>query len=471
MKPFIPALLTADFTAPFEDLALPRQLKRAVIVHQGKLAPDFAYLAESLPKRVLVLGAGLMSPAVIDYLLGSGYEVIVSDAQLDHAQKRIEPHAYASVKAIHLPIGVENYGHLVHAAQKVDVVVSLLPAGLHPIAAAACIEARTHLVTASYISEAMRALDPFAKQAGVILLNEVGLDPGMDHMSAMRVIHDVHGKFGRITAFTSYCGGLPEPSVANNPLRFKASWSPAGIVSAANRPARVKQDGAVRDYAPRQLFEAPLLMDFEGIPHRLEAYPNGDSTAYIDLYELPEAETFIRGTLRYEGWSEIISALHDLGWFTDALAADVVAKTQAADLAEPVRAVVDWLGLTQAPETPTDAYSYLFAQFKAQPDLAFGPNERDLVLMRHSFTVEYPDGKRELITSSLVVTGEANGISAMAATVGYTSAICARVIIEGLFRSTGVQMPLSPKLYNVVLDELASLPFGLGFDEAYHPLA
>lgn len=459
LKKFIPELLKADFSQPLEKLDLSRQLKRAVIIHQGKLAPDFVHLAEHVPPRVLLLGAGLMSPGVIDYLTRHGYHVTVADANIDQARRRIA--GYKNTCAVHLSVDEQGKEALLHELAHTDIAISLLPAPLHPVVAELCIETRTHLVTASYASPEMRKLDARAKAAGVILLNEVGLDPGLDHMSAMRVIDHVHASGGTITRFTSYCGGLPHPDAADNPLRFKASWSPAGIVSAANRPARVLQDGAIQAIVPRKLFENPLLFNFEGIPFPLEAYPNGDSEIYLHAYGLSgEAKTFIRGTLRYEGWCEVISWLHTLGWFTDQSAAEVSRRTASeANIPADVRTVLEWLELTTIESDSQPANAVLLSRFQSRPDLGYAPGERDLVVMRHTFDVRYPDNRAERILSSLVIAGETDGLSAMASTVGLTCAISARLIAEKRYVHPGVQVPLTADIYEPVLDEMAAMGF------------
>lgn len=463
LKKFVPDLLKADFTRPLETLNMSRQLKRAVILHQGQLAPDFEYLSDKLSGRILLLGAGLMSPAVISYLVAHGYHVTAADANLEQAQMRVKDYPPGRVRAIQLAVSWESRPQLIEELKQVDVAISLLPASLHAVAAELCIETRTHMVTASYTSQDMRKLDERAKAAGVILLNEVGLDPGLDHMSALRAINQIHTAGGKILRFTSYCGGLPHADSANNPLRFKASWSPAGIVSAANRPARFKQDGTIRTIEPRQLFHDPLIFHFDDVPFDLEAYPNGDSEAYIQLYGIPEAHTVIRGTLRYAGWCKVFALLHDLGWFSDRPAADVSRETAGSlDISADVSAVLKWLGLLDVSNVDMTAQAYLLSRFQSQPDLAYAPGERDLIVMRHTFDVEYPQQKPERMTSSLVAAGEVNGLSAMSSTVGLTSAICARLIAEKQYTQPGVQIPFTPDLYNPVLDEMA----GLGF--AFH---
>lgn len=463
LKKFVPELLTTDFSQPFEKLNLSRQLKRAVITHQGKLAPNFQHLSEKVAPRILLLGAGLMSPGVIDYLTQHGYHVTVADANIEQARRRIA--GYDQTRAVHLAVDTTGREVLLHELSQVDIAISLLPAPLHAAVAEMCIETRTHLVTASYVSPDMRRLDEQARAAGVILLNEVGLDPGLDHMSAKRIIDSIHAEGGRVVRFTSYCGGLPHPKEADNPLRFKASWSPAGIVAAANRPARIVQNGMIQAVEPRQLFENPVLFQLDDLPYPLEAYPNGDSEVYLEAYGLSgEAETFIRGTLRYQGWSAVIAWLHRLGWFSDQPAAEVSYRS-AANTAIPVevRDVLDWLGLTGVEDYDETASAYLLARFQSRPELAYAPGERDLVVMRHTFDVTYPHRPVERIISSLVAVGEPNGLSAMASTVGLTCAVSARLIAEKRFRRPGVQIPVTSDLYAPVLDEMAAL--GFAFDE------
>ncbi len=470
LKQFVPDLLKADFKQPLQEMTMSRQLKRAVIAHQGELAPDFVPLEGKVASRVLLLGAGLMSPGVIDYLLGQGIHVTVADASLEQAQSRIAGYPAEKAEAIYMPVDAEHRAALIEQLQQVDVAISMLPAPLHPVVAELCIETRTHLVTASYASPEMWALDEQAQAAGITLLNEVGLDPGLDHMSAMRIIDQIHAKGGRIIEFTSYCGGLPSPDAADNPLRFKASWSPAGIVSAANRPARFKQGGLLQVVEPETLFENPLIFRYDEIPFDLEAYPNGNSEFYIGAYGLQEARTFIRGTLRYAGWCEVILALHGLDWFSEQPASEIVERTiaRSADLNGEIQAVVTWLGLTQKPDDASSARDYLLTCFIAQADLRYAPGERDLVVMRHTFDVEQADGQKKRLISSLVAEGAAEGLSAMASTVGLTAAICATLVLQGDYTRCGVQLPLTADLYAPVLDEMEKL--GFGFVETDTPL-
>ena len=198
---------------------------------------------------VAVIGAGLMSETVVEYLINhTDYNLILADGNLAQAQALAKKHPARRIKGVHqieISDDPEKNAPIKAILETVDVVVSLLPAFLHPYIAKLAIETRTNMVTASYVSEAMQALDAEAKDAGITILNEVGVDPGLDHMSAMKIIHELQAEGKKVTSFKSYCGGVPYTSIQKNPLNFKASWSPLGILSAVNRPARFIADAQV----------------------------------------------------------------------------------------------------------------------------------------------------------------------------------------------------------------------------------
>lgn len=467
LSDFIGDLIHADLDKPFDQLDLPRQLKRAFILHKGDLTPQFDYLASRIPQRVLLLGAGRMAITVMDYLMQhTQAEVIVADANLEQAKRMAaEYDPKRAIGTYELAINADSFNDsdLNALIADCDVVISLLPAFLHPIIAEIAIEQRTHMVTASYVSDAMQALDAKAKAAGVLLLNEVGVDPGLDHMSAMRVIHRLNDEGKTIKHFKSYCGGIPYTLTEPNPLNFKASWSPQGILSAVNRPARFIVNNQTVEQAPIDVFAAPQPIAPAATKQTFEGYPNGNAEQYRDLYGLHEVETLIRGTLRGEGWSHIFHTLHTLGWFGDDPAPTVAERTRNADLADGVQATVAWLKLDAASDESQTAHEYISQQFLSQTNLAYQPDELDQIVMVHQFEVEDTSGTTEAFASELHVVGEQNGHSAMAKTVGLPCAIATRLILDGDYQATGVQIPVVPELYNPILDELEG--YGIVFDE------
>ncbi len=366
-----------------------------------------------------------------------------------------------------------------------DAVVSLLPYAHHPAVAERCVAHKKHLVTTSYVSPAMRELDGAARRVGVVLLNEMGLDPGLDHMSAMRIIHDVRRRGGRVTAFRSYCGGLPAPEANDNPLLYKFSWSPRGVVLAARNGGKYLEDGIVIDIQPGRIFDTPETVTFEGLG-AFEGYPNRTSLDYIPLYGLDGVRTMFRGTLRNVGHCATWRLMGTLGFYADALVtpaqptyrslmallldakpdADLVALAGArGGLAQDAREIhaLDWLGLFDGTALPAATVSPLDALVSRMVErMSFAQGERDMVVMRHDFIADFTN-HRESIRSTLVDYGVPHGDTAMARTVALPAAIGVLRILDGTIRTPGVQVPVSTDVYQPVLDTLTEL--GVSFVE------
>jgi saccharopine dehydrogenase (NADP+, L-glutamate forming) len=448
-------------------------------------------------KRILVLGAGLVSRPMVRYLLDvPDFEVTVATRTVSKAQELVAAHPRG--KAI--PLLVDDEVALGRLVSESDLAVSLLPYTYHVKVANHCLKHRKPLVTTSYVSDAMRALDGQAKAAGLIFLNEIGLDPGIDHMSAMKIIHDVQKAGGKVTSFMSYCGGLPAPEANDNPLGYKFSWSPKGVVMAGRNDARYLRDGKEVFVPGADLFghRWPLKVadGFE-----FEAYPNRNSLPYIETYGLAGVRTMLRGTLRNFGWCETLKAIADLGvlhddsmktgiagltpaaWLrqyapardmTDSaeksdrvpshsgLRADVAAKLGLA-ASDPILDRFAWLGLFDEKPIDLQQGSNLDILAKQMLDrMTFKPRERDMVVLHHEFVAEKPQAasskpQAEKIYSTLIAFGEPGGDSAMARTVSLPAAIGVRMILHGELKLTGVQIPVVPEIYEPVLAELTRL--------------
>ncbi|RLC99763.1 MAG: saccharopine dehydrogenase [Chloroflexi bacterium] len=426
-------------------------------------------------KHVLVFGAGMVARPLVQYLLNeAGFQVTVASRTLSKAEKLVGGHPHGQAVQFDITQDGDSLGDLVAGA---DLAVSLLPYIYHVQIAEQCIRHHKHLVTTSYVSDEMRALDAEAKKAGVILLNEIGLDPGIDHMSAMRIINRVHEGGGEIESFRSYCGGLPAPEDNDNPLGYKFSWSPRGVVLAGRNSARYKEHGHIVDVPNARLFATHHLMWVEGLGD-FEAYPNRNSLPYIEIYGIPEAETMYRGTLRNLGWCDALQKLNQLGYFgLDERAdlpgqtfrqvmADLIGKTESvalkADLAtflnlSPTSGVMgafEWLGLLD--DAPVSSKATTLLDVLADQMLVkmgYREGERDLVVLVHEFLAQYPD-HQERISSTLIETGSSDGVTAMERTVGLPAAIGARMILEGQIALTGVHIPVLPEIYESVLTEL-----------------
>jgi saccharopine dehydrogenase-like NADP-dependent oxidoreductase len=328
----------------------------------------------------------------------------------------------------------------------------------------------------------MAALDAEARDRDLVFLNEIGLDPGIDHMSAMRIIHDVQRRGGRITAFRSYCGGLPAPEANDNPFGYKFSWAPRGVLMASRNGATYLRDGRVVTTPPERLFRDMHLVAVPGAGD-FEAYPNRDSLQYRDIYGLGEGlRTLYRGTLRNIGWCDTMHHFAGVGLLDDR-PRDGAGLTREAWIRRLLDAGPDEdlsgaaarrMGLPAAALPPAnlawlvrDDAAPLDAERVAPLDvlgaamlakLAYASGERDMIALHHVFAASFAaEGREEAITSTLVVHGQPHGDSAMARTVSLPAAIAAGLILKGRIAQRGVLRPVTPEIYDPVLDELAAL--------------
>jgi saccharopine dehydrogenase (NADP+, L-glutamate forming) len=249
-------------------------------------------------KTVLVLGAGLVTRPHVRYLLDiPDFEVIVASRTVSKAKALVDGHPRGKAVALN----VDDQAALEDLIRQADLSVSMLPYVYHPTVAALCVKHGKQMVTTSYVKDAMMALDSAAKKAGVILLNEIGVDPGIDHMSAMKVIHGVEAKGGKIASFMSWCGGLPAPEASDNPFGYKFSWSPKGVLLAGRNPARFQRHGQVVEVPGEELFDHYWPVQINGLGE-FEGYPNRDSLPYAKTYNIQPTDWMFRGTLRNVGW-------------------------------------------------------------------------------------------------------------------------------------------------------------------------
>lgn len=429
-------------------------------------------------KKILLLGAGLVTKPLVDYLLDvPNFEMTIASRTLRKAEKLVAGHERGKALQYDINTNPDGLGNLV---EKHDLVISLLPAQHHPTVAKECIKRKTLMVTTSYVSPAMKELDKPARDAGILILNEIGLDPGIDHMSAMKIIHNVEESGGKIVSFRSYCGGLPAPEANTNPYGYKFSWSPRGVLTAAKNPAHYLEDGKEVKIAGDDLFGTYHKVNVPGYEHTLEAYANRDSMGYIELYGLHNTKTMYRGTFRNLGhcitWKKMVEfglfsldkinldgktyrdlMAHLAGVPNDKnLESTLVKKLKLPD-DPPVMEKWKWLGLLSDKPLPRpeDApLDYLVDIFLEK--LEYEPGERDMVILYHEFKAEYPD-RKEKITSTLIDFGIPNGDSSMARTVGLPAAVAVKMILDGEIDITGVHIPVIPEIYNPVLDELETL--------------
>jgi len=439
-------------------------------------------------KKVLILGAGMVSRPIVRYLLDQDdIKVVMASRTVSKAEKIINQHPNGTP----LALDISDDNKLEQLIIDADVIVSLLPYTYHVKVAKICIKHTKHLVTTSYVSDEMNALDREAKQAGVLLLNECGLDPGIDHMSAMRVIHQVEKNNGKITSFRSTTGALPSHEANTNPFGYKFSWSPRGVLLASRNPAKWLEDRQIVNVPGENLFENYYLKDVEGVG-TFENYPNRDSESYKEIYGLKHAETVYRGTFRMTGWCETLRAIAQLGWLQDEKIHNFTGTTygditrhligattddlsqEVADFLDmkPYAAVIkrlEWLGLFSDHPLPKDKDTPLdYLNILTLERMSLSEDERDMIVMHHEFIASYDD-KKEYITSTLVNYGIPGEDSAVARTVALPAAIAVKMILDEVITKTGVHIPIDPDIYNPILDELE--PMDVVFSEKTKTLA
>jgi len=428
-------------------------------------------------RKILVLGAGLVSRPGVSYLLEQkNLTVTVASRTVNKAEKLVKGHDNGRAAAI----DVENNRELAALIQNHDIVISLLPWIHHVKVANLCLEHGKHMVTTSYVSEGMRRLDQPVREKKLLFLNEMGVDPGLDHMSAMKVIDAVHAEGGKVIHFHSYCGGLPAPENNDNPFGYKFSWSPRGVILASRNPARYLENGKIVEIEGKDLFLHYHVEEIEGLG-KYEVYFNRDSVPYKELYGLKDAKTVIRGTYRNLGWCDTFKKIVDLGLVDETplpnlknstfrkMVADLIGSADGQQIKEQTAAKLgiavdaeiikrfEWLGLfSDDPVGDFDNRLDVLSQ-RLQEKLFFKPGEKDMLILRHSFEVKNKDKSKDLITSTLIDFGIPNGDSSMARTVSLPMAIGTRLIAEDKTSLEGVQTPVHPEIYEPVLAELKTL--------------
>jgi saccharopine dehydrogenase-like NADP-dependent oxidoreductase len=429
-------------------------------------------------KKILVLGAGMVAGPLVSYLLDRELKLTVTSLVLEDAIKLVGGHAHGEAMTLDLT----DEATLSQLVENHDLVISLVPYSFHPMVARHCLAAGKNLVTASYVSDEMMAMDQEAKDKGLIFLNEIGLDPGIDHMSAMRIIDDVHARGGKIRHFRSYCGGLPAPEAVDNPIGYKFSWAPRGVLLASRNGATYWSDNHIVTVKPERLFRDMRLLNVPDVGD-YEAYPNRDSLMYKDIYNLgDEVRSLFRGTLRNIGWCDTMYNFAKLGMLDleprrskDMTCADYMRVLLEADNDADLRLTaaermgipadclpawgLHWLGLFSDRPIGRDEISPLDLLGDVMLDkLVYKPGERDMVVLFHEFKAWFEaDDHYEALTSTLVDFGIPHGESSMSRTVSLPAAIAACLILDGKISQRGVLRPVHPEIYNPVLDELADL--------------
>lgn len=439
-------------------------------------------------KNILLFGAGKSSTCLIDYLIRQApknkWILTLADNDPMLIRSKIGKSYYAKAEVL----DVKQSEMRKELIQQADLVISLLPPSLHMLVARDCLLFKKHLLTASYMDAEIKKLEKDIAAAGILFLYEMGLDPGIDHMSAMQLIHSIERKGGLIYSFKSYCGGLVAPESDTNPWHYKIAWNPRNIVTAGMAGAVYKEKGKIKELDYTALFDSSRTVNISGIG-KLAFYPNRDSLTYQELYHLQKVPTFMRATLRYpdfcEGWNALIklgltdehhrinsNKLSFLKWAAQKFRIDQKKRLEEnfaefLGVKEKSKVIkqLKYLGLfneeliNQGEKSNADILQKLLEE-----KLKLEANDHDMVVMQHEIEFE----RRNLFTkmvSQMVVIGEDNRHTAMAKTVGLPLGIMAKLLLSGKISLCGLQIPLSPVIYLPVLKELET--HGIVFEERF----
>lgn len=438
-------------------------------------------------QNILILGAGLSASTCIRYLLDHSREqqwkITLGDINKELARQKIGGHPNG--KAIEFD--VFNDSQRDHLISRADIVISMLPPRMHVVVAESCVKNKKHLITASYVSREIRKLDREAGDKGILFLNEIGVDPGIDHMSAMRILDRIRSGGGKVDVFESNTGGLVAPSFDNNPWRYKFTWNPRNVVLAGQAGARFLHNGKFKYIPYHKLFQRYEIIKIMNLGD-FEVYPNRDSLTYQEEYGLQDISTMFRGTIRRKGFCNAWDALVQLGATDDSYVVefpgdmtyrDFSNSFLAYNIEDPVEKKLSgyldidpegevmkklqWLGLFERRKAAVqDQTPARVLQSLLEEKLKLDPGDKDMIVMQHQF--EYLlDEKRHRIVSSMAIIGEDTVHTAMSVTVGLPVAIAAKLILQGKIRSRGVQIPIHREIYEPVMNELEN--YGILFTE------
>jgi len=430
-------------------------------------------------KQILLFGAGKSATVLINYLLGQSdrckWKLIVVDTDLPLVQSKIKGHINGSALSFNINEAEERRNTISQA----DIVISMLPPALHYLVAQDCVVHGKHLLTASYLDESIKKLETEINQKGLLFLCEMGLDPGIDHMSAMQLIHDIKSQGALIKSFKSHCGGLIAPESDDNPWHYKITWNPANVVNAGKTGAVYKYEGKTMEKKYEEIFKNNATVKING-PGSYAYYPNRDSLSYATLYELETADTFMRTTLRHpdfcKAWQYIIEAgLTDTtpftepapysdtaDWFTQTIqqryplaSFDGYIDTLVAEADRAlIRKMFAYLGLNNRHPLPVQARSSAdVLRYLLETHLKMAQDDRDMIIMLHE--VDYEKNNRLYSTKScMIVKGDDALNTAMAKTVGLPLGIATELILEKKINISGLKIPVTRDIYEPVLIKL-----------------
>lgn len=437
-------------------------------------------------KTLLILGAGKSSTFLIDYLADSCLQkdrrLLLADLDIFQAESKLQGKKNTEARFFNF----EDSNARKKLIQEADLVISMLPAYMHPLVARDCLELGKNFFSASYESDAMREMKKEIEEKGLFFLNECGLDPGIDHMSAMKIIDNAHEKGEQILSFKSYCGGLLAPESEDNPWKYKFTWNPRNVVLAGQGTSRYIEKGELKFVPYHQLFSRTEQFLFPGLGN-YEGYPNRDSLSYRKVYGLDAVPTLVRGTLRREGFCKAWNVFVQLGMTDDSFQMEMpegssyrqflnafLPWSEHLTVEEKLSELIpdldfgcfeklSWLGFFESRKLPkTSGSPAQILQAILEQDWKLSEEDKDLIVMRHIFEIQTPNGIKKL-HSSLVSIGEDSVYTAMAKTVGLPLAIAVDLFLEGKIKLTGLHIPVSKDLYLPILSELEK--FGIKFEE------
>lgn len=438
-------------------------------------------------KKVLILGAGLSSSSLIKYLLDNSKEhnwkIRVGKRSVEEAKRKINGHENGEA----FKFDIFNEPQRIEEIKNADVVISMLPARFHHMVAEKCVEFGKHMITASYVSKEIKALHQKALDKNILLLNEIGVDPGIDHMSAMKVIDEIKAKGGKMTTFKSSTGGLVAPEFDNNPWNYKFTWNPRNVVVAGQSVAQYLDHGKYKYVPYNQLFRRTEKMSILDVGD-FEMYPNRDSLSYRETYNLQDIPTILRGTLRRPGYCAAWNVFVQLGVTDDTYTVENSENLTFREFinlflphneTDPVEdKICDYVGIEKESETYKrlewlgifenkkinlpQATPAQILQKLLEEKWAFGEDDKDMIVMQHQFDFTL-NGKNKRITSSLVVIGTDQVHTAMSITVGIPVAIATKLLLTGVIEKRGVIVPTMKDVYEPVLNELEE--YGIHFIE------
>ena len=439
-------------------------------------------------KKILLIGAGRSTSSLVQYLLfnaeNENWFITIADQSKDLASEAADNHKNAKAIAF----DVNNDEERERLIDEADIVISMLPASMHMSVARDCVRLKKHMATASYVSEEMKAMDSEAKTAGIVIMNEIGVDPGIDHLSAMRVIDQIRDNGGDLEAFETFTGGLVAPESDNNPWNYKFTWNPRNVVLAGQGVCKFIQNKQYKYIPYHKLFRRTEIIDIEGYG-KFEGYANRDSLQYREIYGLEDIPTMYRGTLRKPGFCKAWHYFVKLGVTDDSYTMEdsenmtyrqfinsflpynqndsVELKFQhyfniRQDDIEMFEKFV-WLGIFENTKigmkdaTPAQILQHILEQKWTLED-----DDKDMIVMWHRFRYKLNDEHKEL-HSSMVVKGDDQKFTAMAKTVGLPLAISVKMILNGTISTPGVHVPILKEIYNPILNELEN--YGINFIE------